>query len=630
MMKFPYLLFFLIPIVGLAQTSSPEKAVKLLSEVQDTVTHLAPTEVTCCLCQSHISEEAKTPGLGLACEDLFGVACLNPDGTSKFKNGSQILKAKITHALDEARDKSAKVLGFESFDDGLKKKLKEAGLGTALPMDEESWMGLKQEGKSKHSYGFGPKLFSVAKDCEEQIKPLQDSSYVSLTDIPKLREFKSNTEKFFTTFNEKKIAMNSLDIPNFIDDITGQCKDFETSNNQTPELNPEATKICKDKALLKEEAVRLFRLEGTPEYKKEAELFVRAHFIPPLRSKPPSFISAPEGSTPELIERYEMIKSISSELGSVYSYCYGIGMTSEKAGTRIFEDFANSVNRSKPTVDGIIDSLYGDDKKKRATEILRSAKADIVEIVGQFVKDEKKKKAIVEGYGSLDLLWMTKPKDTFYKKNAQGVMELDLSQGDGNPFNEASLAVFADPSLSYFTQVNADYLPTMTIGAVTSPERVNMLPSFLVTLENSPYDFLTVVAHEAGHKIGPAISKLNGYDLGSEYADLLNCYKDKKSIRLQNGQEDETLADYISSEVLARQISRMPVEQRSGAVLTAMKDFCLFDEEEEGSSSFKATHPSNRLRVGGIYGGNPHLRKILGCEADSSKFKTCGIEGLSL
>ena len=42
---------------------------------------------------------------------------------------------------------------------------------------------------------------------------------------------------------------------------------------------------------------------------------------------------------------------------------------------------------------------------------------------------------------------------------------------------------------------------------------------------------------------------INGYDLTSEYKDLLAYYKDGKFINLQNGQEDETIANDISSVV---------------------------------------------------------------------------------
>jgi hypothetical protein len=188
--------------------------------------------------------------------------------------------------------------------------------------------------------------------------------------------------------------------------------------------------------------------------------------------------------------------------------------------------------------------------------------------------------------------------------------------------------IFSGPSLSFFTQLNAFYTPQVQFGKMKMEEQVNMMPAFVYNLDKNPYAFLSVVAHEAGHKIGPMVSKINGYDLEPEYRELLNCYKDNKSIKLEEHQKDETIADYISSEVLARQIQKLPAEKRKQALMSSMEDFCIFDDygNHNHSISCKGSHPENSLRVGGVYGANPSIRKIMGCEKDSPKFKSCGLK----
>lgn len=99
-------------------------------------------------------------------------------------------------------------------------------------------------------------------------------------------------------------------------------------------------------------------------------------------------------------------------------------------------------------------------------------------------------------------------------------------------------------------------------------------------------------------------------------------------IKLEDNQGDETMSDYFSSEVLARQIQKLPAEKRKQAVMSSMKAYCMFDDtsNRQHSISCKGNHPENSLRVSGIFGANPSIRKILGCEKDSPKYKTCGLK----
>jgi hypothetical protein len=260
-----------------------------------------------------------------------------------------------------------------------------------------------------------------------------------------------------------------------------------------------------------------------------------------------------------------------------------------------------------------------------ANEIFKTVKSDMQDLTKSFVKDPIKRAEILDGYDSLNLSWTRKPSDSEYTKDLNGQMVLDENNAGRNPMDQSNTAFF-DPSLSYFTTPNAVYKPTVSIGKMKLEEHVDIMPVFLSKIEKSPYTYLAIAAHEAGHKIGLGMAQISGFDLSSEYKDLLACYKDSKSIKLEGKQADEALADYFSSEILARQIQKLPKDQRKQAVMSAAEMHCMFGDRAQHLVSCKGSHPESSLRVSGILGANPSIRKILGCRKDSSRFKSCGLK----
>lgn len=111
--------------------------------------------------------------------------------------------------------------------------------------------------------------------------------------------------------------------------------------------------------------------------------------------------------------------------------------------------------------------------------------------------------------------------------------------------------IFSDPYLTYFNDSNALYLPIYIWGKAKTDEHIEITPARLLLMDKNPYAVLSSVSHEIGHKIGPELSKLSGYDLTSNFQQLIDCYTTRESINLKHNQRDEAIADYISSEVLA-------------------------------------------------------------------------------
>jgi len=628
--------FLLLPSLALAQAPSAKDVVDLFNETQQKMKALSGPDPSCFTCQFTMSPESSKTGQSKVCDDLFGASCLGTDGKSKYEGRAKSLPQELNKSIIEARNKTAVLMGFKDFDDALKSKLKEAGLEIKEPLDADAWKNLKREGDSFSQGGDNAKkLYSSVAQCDKDREELQAIQYYSMTDINQLTETAKKYDAFQAKYREQSINLYAKDIPNFISNQIGsKCSSLKSNpSSYKPEENKEVIAACDKISQLKRQAVNLFRIEGTPQYKEQAEKFVRENLLPELKySYSSTTTSTPTSPPPEKTDVEKLRDTLQTASNSLSNYCYSYSSLVENAGNKVFQDFVGEVNTAKPTVDAVIDSFYSESKKKMATQMFQESRSDIQGIVSQFVKDPSKKTEIVDGYDRLKLFWMEKPADTAYKRNDKGILVLDEAKASPayvRMFNDDVYGTFSDPSLSFFTTLNANYMPPVNMGKSSNAERVNMMPAFIKLSEKNPYAFLAVIAHEAGHKIGPEVSRINGYDLTPEYKDLLTCYKDSKSINLQSGQEDETIADYISSEVLARQISRLPAEKRQQALMSSMEDFCIFEDSDSGVNC-KGSHPENSLRVAGIYGANPNLRKAVGCNADSPKFKSCGLSKISL
>ena len=134
---------------------------------------------------------------------------------------------------------------------------------------------------------------------------------------------------------------------------------------------------------------------------------------------------------------------------------------------------------------------------------------------------------------------------------------------------------------------------------------------------------MTVLAHEVGHKIGPEISKANGHDLRKDWASLVDCYKSSDSIRMTDGQEDETIADYISSEVIAKFLNNIEPAKRKDFLSKAIRPYCVFSSGFD--TSISEGHPESIYRVEGIFGASKSLRDAIGCTQPNPAYQTCSL-----
>ncbi len=580
-------------------------------------------ERDCLVCTFPLTPESLKPGQADACEDLYAAACVSANGKYKYQDIIKKEQAKIKKPVVDARNKAAQQMGYKDFNDALKSKLKAAGLTIKSSPDKEAWERLVNPDNFLSINGDADKIYETAQQCGKEKSELNAIPSYLLTEPAELKNIVHRYQTFQTKYKELSIKYNAQDIPNFVDQFGWRCKNLKTAGSSLPKSkdDPRLVQECANIPQLKRQETELFREEGSEGYQRKAEQFIRSHIVMDTSLGSVS-LQTPVKSPPksEVESLRDKIKLLDE---SITDTCNSYDSIVTNAGKKVTSDLKKEIARSRVTVESLIDSAYSPERQKLAAGIAQSAKNDIQDLVGSLVKDPKKRGDILEGYGDLKISWMQKPEASSYTKDSNGVEVLN-EETAGKNLNGSARTAFFDPELSFFTSINAFYNPAGSTGKEKTDEQVTMQPAILSILDENPYAFLGAIAHESGHKIDPYISYINGYDLSGECEGLLNCYRDSKSIKLGIGQSGETMADYYSSEVLAREIQKLPQEQRKQALMSSMEIFCLSDVDIN-MSPFNEVHPETSLRIGGIYGANPSIRNVLGCKNDSSKFKTCGL-----
>ncbi len=423
------------------------------------------------------------------------------------------------------------------------------------------------------------------------------------------------------------MSFAAQDLPDFLSNIRSSCQSLRTEPDiYHPEENKELTAECAKMAAIHAEAVEIFRKKGTAEY-DVASLSFANHYWPKRLSYHQSREQAPD--TDEIAKLRDQINEAQVAL---MNFCgYELAQPAANAANAIFSDVAGENARLRPTVEALIGTYYTQENRQLIQQAFDQARRDIQSFLPRLVSDPATREKIGNDYDKLGFSWIKEPPAAAYTPDAKGVPQLPLKREIDldNIQSKTSRAIFNDPTLSYFSTLNADYQPQMREGQTVAAERVEILPRLTFLPKDNPAAFLAVVAHECGHKIDPAESELNGYGISSAYDKVLACFSSPKSIQISPMKEGETIADFISAEVLAREIDRLPQEMRRNMLVQSMKEFCVF-ADIVNTSSFQQQedpHPEIESRVSGIYGANPDIRSALGCAGEPDHYRTCGLNG---
>lgn len=575
------------------------------------------------------------------CEDLFAAACLGADGKNKFADNNKKMHEKALDSIQRARDKTAKELGFKNFDEALKQHLKTAGFEIKEPVDAEAWKLLKGEitPNNYNSTNLEHRLYEPVQSCFSNESTFNNISKDILKfNEEQLKQVQLQIETHLNSHNAKLISIYANDIPNFVTESIGQkCQQIKDKPlTFVVDNNREIFKACENFEQIRREAAQLYRIEGTPQYKEKASDFIKKNLLPEPK---PFFKGLSQTSDEDSSDKRELEKlqeKIQSLMVQIRSICSPYSRLVRRSAQKSVEDFMIEINISKTTVDSLIGEFYTEANKSKISQMLEDTKSEAQNIVSQFVKDDDKRKAIVAEYNSLGHLWLVQPPPNSYKKGVRGNLILDEEKAVPEPVRKEMDDVygfFSDPILAHFSIFNANFIPSLNPGIVKKKLRVSLMPVILQQLMNeNPQTTKAMLAHEVAHKIGPRFSQLQGYSLDLEYVKLLDCYKNNNSIKLEPKQADEVIADYIASEIITRNMAALPLKDRKQALKFTMEFFCLADVMEVHSHSVvcDGNHPENSLRVSGIFGANPNLRKVIGCNEESSLYKSCGLENIKI
>lgn len=585
----------------------------------------------CYICNFPISELAKKPGKADACEDLFGASCLNPDGSTKNKEQEKIRILKNFENIKNARDAAAKAYGYKDARDGLQKKLKSAGLPLKEPVDEAVFTNLLKEPSANSGQDIGRLGFDDIEQCNKTAESLSAVNHMAEKNVTALKAHLKQVQDFYTTHRKQLISSFTQDIPGFFSrELANKCSIFKTNFQYYPkELNPEIAKTCANLTDIKIQASKVYRAEGTADYNRLAQDFVKQHIMPDLKQAPAeatgsqAYPPQPTAAPVQLSEDTALQNQINAIKGYPSGKCIALGQNYTEAARKITNDYLDTLAMAKPTVDHLTATVYTSERKKRLETSVKEISSNVQGLVRSLVKDPQKRGKILDQYDRVEFGWIDKLPDSAFEKNKQGIPELKV---DSATSFDPTQSAFSDGSLSFFTNYNAFYNPRTQFGDSVLNERITMMPRFLELFEENPLAVTAVIAHELGHKIAPQMSTVNGHSTKSEFAKLLACYKDNKSIKMEDNQSEETISDYVSSEVLAHQLSKLPKESRKSALVSALEGLCNFAGSEDSFHfNCKTSHPFAPLRVSGIYGANPNLRKAVGCEGDSKEYKSCGM-----
>ena len=168
--------------------------------------------------------------------------------------------------------------------------------------------------------------------------------------------------------------------------------------------------------------------------------------------------------------------------------------------------------------------------------------------------------------------------------------------------------------------------------------RMRVGGAYLFTAK-SWFNIVFTLGHELGHSIDPCEIRQARLSYPA-YDRLTACFLRTglvKTTKLrtecaENDQLSETFADWIAAKVSAEALKNFSNEfhgpQLVNAAENSVRDLCEQDDPSDPTDLDEDNHPSPRVRIERIYGANPEIRNLLGCEKISPSTDYCGFESI--
>lgn len=148
------------------------------------------------------------------------------------------------------------------------------------------------------------------------------------------------------------------------------------------------------------------------------------------------------------------------------------------------------------------------------------------------------------------------------------------------------------------------------------------------------FNTVFTMAHELAHGIDPC--EVRSARLAFPAYDRLSaCFMQQKLVALRknrfecgaNDELSETFADWVAVHVTAQTLRTYSTEFHGNALMNSMinsvRDLC---ETPESLQDVDGYHPPAPVRIDKIFGRNPEIREILGCEANPNAMTYCSFD----
>ncbi len=502
----------------------------------------------------------------LICEDLFDAACENY--SSDFPESMANEVEKNNSKINEIQTQAISAMGFQSYDEALVDRLRKSGITSAEIVP-----------------GAGISIAPLP-----GVGPGSDCSNATLTS--------SNSEEHQKLINTY-LQRNPIELAGYIRE---RCK---------PDTFLSSNVDCGDVSAVRRQVSDILRLEG------EARNVEAANFFNQYKS-----MLAPAGDT----DSRSNTCSFASHLQS-------------KSIERVQNDLNVEINTSQTFVTGVMDHYYSPRNVDRAQRTFSSINNDFKELMREIAPNSQGLNSLESTVSNTEFVIPRRPVESDYFVNSNGVKVLKENFKEIIPANNmigsvySNFSNFFDPRSSFFQGYNGIYRGNLVIdssgGLVNSGPTIFLYPSYLSIMDANLETSYSVLSHEVGHSISPLNANHQGYGgLLSKFQPLFDCYSEGESIAMTEAQKNEVIADYISSELMNKRLSRIPNRRkRRELLLKSVQNLCNYELEHEmhgllGSDAY----PDNFHRCSGIYGANANLRETIGCEGRSTRYKNCSLE----
>ena len=586
------------------------------------------TQPPCLMCDWKVPAEVAEASLGDPCEDLLPAACLNARGEYKIKPVADQAGKKLKELVKTAQAKGAQQMGYPSAEAAMMSVFRKEGYPLKKDLSEKAKKYILENDYA--SFVDKKEIYEVMDQCDQDRKKLDEINVSEIQDLQQLSVINKQLEAFKAKYRSVSTQLFLKDIPGFLNKINIQCNIFASLQEELKAKNllqhPIAMKFqntCSKRRELRAKALELYLKQDDPATKTELVNFVQENSE--LLYVSVSSIKDSAAASP-VTTSSDAKQLVYDNLNSRYEVCNNLGERFDSAPREITNSTLLALNTAKATVEYLIEQIYTPERKVIVQKIHQAAKREALAVAQRLTRDPLKLARIKDHYERMVFTWFTKPADDRFKHDKKlGIDVLDINQMDRT---DVWTQAFAG-NIEFFSSLNAFYLPDTKFGANDKPLSVTMHPMLLEIMETYPHAFLSVMAHEIGHNIDPEVTKFNNYNLAQEYAPLLQCLSSPDSIRMQDSQAGEAVADVVAAEVLAKLVSELPPARRQAAIYASIQGFCemLDMGDNDLSLTLMEAHPDGILRISGIFGANQSLRKVMSCNQEAKRFRTCSILG---